>query len=75
MDLLYSPVMTSAHEPAKGAELLTPVQARRRLGISPRTLQRWVASGRITPAARLINGHKRFAPEDVEALIERRVSA
>jgi excisionase family DNA binding protein len=48
-------------------EYLTPAQAARRLGISPRTLWRYQDAGRIAPV-RLPSGHRRFLTSDVEAL-------
>ena len=38
------------------------------LGVTPRTVQRWVADGRL-PATR-IGGRIRFAPDDVSAVVE-----
>ena len=61
--------MTSAQEPAKDGEPLSPAQVRRRLGITRRTLQRWVASGRTKPDFRLPNGHARWLPATVDALL------
>lgn len=63
--------MTSAHETDAEAILLLPVQARRRLGISHRTFQRWVASGRVVPTLRLPNGHARYSAQYIESLVER----
>lgn len=40
----------------------------RRLGCSPDFLRDLEKSGRIPPAPRDMNGHRRFAPEDVERL-------
>lgn len=67
--------MTSAQESASSEGLLLPVQARRRLGISHRTFQRWVASGRIVPTLRLPNGHARYSPEYIESLVTRPAAA
>jgi predicted site-specific integrase-resolvase len=50
-------------------ELLTPVQARKRAGVSHRTFQRYRAAGRITPAKVLPNGHARFRADDVDAML------
>lgn len=38
------------------------------LGVSYRTLSRWIADGRV-PTLRLPNGFTRFRPEDIERLI------
>jgi excisionase family DNA binding protein len=48
--------------------LLTAAQAAERLGISVRTLDRYVEAGRITPR-RTPGGHRRFDPADVDALL------
>ena len=61
--------MTSAHTLPDGINLLSPLQARQRLGVSRRTMQRYVADGLIAPVGRLPNGHARFSPTDVDALI------
>lgn len=61
--------MTSVHEPPSALTFLSPAEARKRLGISRRTLQRYVANGIITPAGRLPNGHARFSSADVDSLI------
>lgn len=65
--------MTSAQDPATSEAYLSPAETRDRLRISRRTLQRWVADGKLHAAARLPNGHKRFAAADVEALLSREV--
>lgn len=49
------------------AELLTPAQAAKRLGISPRTLWRYQHAGRISPVL-LPSGHRRFRPADLDRL-------
>lgn len=53
--------------------LITPSQAASILGVTPRTLWRWQAVGRITPH-RLPNGFRRFRMEDVERLVGERVA-
>jgi len=54
-----------------GADLrrdhLTPGQAARVLGVSPRTVSRWADEGRLTHIVTL-GGHRRFLREDVEDL-------
>jgi DNA-binding transcriptional MerR regulator len=60
--------MTSAHEADDDLMVLSPVEARRRLHISHRTLQRWIAKGVLKPAYRLPNGHARYRVRDVDAL-------
>lgn len=62
--------MTTAHEADQGADhLLSPVQARKRAGVSHRTFQRYRAAGLIKPAHVLPNGHARFRAADVDALL------
>lgn len=60
--------MTSAHEPSAEGNFLSPKEARDRLGVSRRTMQRYVAAGLLRPAHRLPNGHSRFAVADVERI-------
>jgi excisionase family DNA binding protein len=47
---------------------LAPVAAARRLGVSVRTLDRYVADGRLTPTGRTAGGHRRFDVEAVDRL-------
>jgi excisionase family DNA binding protein len=49
---------------------LTPRAAAARLGVSTRTLRRYVAAGLLTPASRTPGGHGRFDPADLDALRE-----
>lgn len=71
--------MTSAHDleetaapaPTPADPLLTPVQARRRAGVSHRTFQRYRAAGLIVPAHVLPNGHARFRASAVDAMLLR----
>lgn len=49
---------------------LTPRAAAARLGVSTRTLRRYIAAGLIAPASRTAGGHARFDPEQVDALRE-----
>ena len=51
-------------------QVLTPAETMRALGISRRTLNRYVEAGKLRPV-RLPSGHRRFAGADVEALIAR----
>ena len=60
--------MTSAHEREPDGPYLTPVEVRQQLGVSPRTLVRYRAAGRIVPAFTLPNGHARFRQADVDKL-------
>lgn len=59
--------MTSAQETSTDEVPLTPVQFRAVLGISRRTLQRWVAKGLVEPAFRTPNGHARYTSVEVAA--------
>lgn len=49
---------------------LTPAETMAVLGISRRTLDRYVEAGKLRPA-RLPSGHRRFAAPAVEALLSR----
>jgi excisionase family DNA binding protein len=40
----------------------------RELGVTTRTVERWIAAKRVTPAWRTLGGHARFTWEQVEAL-------
>ena len=51
-------------------DLLTPIEAARRLGITVRTLHRWEEAGFIT-AVRTPYGHRRYSPADIEKLLTR----
>jgi len=57
-----------------GADLrrdhLTPGQAARMLGVSPRTVSRWADEGRLTHLVTL-GGHRRFLREEIEAIGQR----
>lgn len=50
---------------------LSPIEFRRRLGISIRTLQRWKADGFVTPAWYTVHGHARYTEAQVEELRHR----
>lgn len=49
---------------------LTASQAAERLGVSVRTLARYVEAGELVPT-RTRGGHRRFDSADVDALLER----
>lgn len=61
--------MTSANELSADEEFMTPAEARKRVGVTRRTFQRYVADGRITAAHYTPAGHARFARADVEAMV------
>lgn len=46
---------------------LTPGQAARILGVSPKTINRWANDGRI-PCAVTLGGHRRFRPDVIAAV-------
>lgn len=52
------------------SDLLSPAQAADELGVSLRTLDRYVAQGRIVPA-RTPGGHRRFRRADLARLLRR----
>ena len=54
--------------------LLTPSEAAAILGVSPRTLSRWADENRI-PVVILPSGHRRFRPQDINALRQPKASA
>lgn len=60
--------MSSAQETSTREVFLTPVEARRLLGVSHRTLQRYRAAGVLTPAHYTPGGHGRFRRDDVVRL-------
>jgi excisionase family DNA binding protein len=66
--------MPSSDDIPPDEDLLTPDDAARRLAIGIRTLNRWVAEGRVF-AYRLPNGHRRFRRADIEALLTPEQSA
>lgn len=49
-------------------EMLRPLEAAKRLGISKETLRRWSVSGAI-PSINLHNGHRRYDPAALEAYL------
>lgn len=51
------------------SELLTIGEAARVLSVSVDTLRRWADAGRI-PVVVLPTGHRRFRPEDIDAIRE-----
>lgn len=50
-----------------GEAYLTPGQAARILGISPKTVNRWANEGRI-PCAMTLGGHRRFRADVIRAV-------
>ena len=48
---------------------LTPGEVARSLHVSPKTINRWANAGRI-PCIVTLGGHRRFRPEDVDAVVE-----
>lgn len=52
---------------AADAPYLTPGQAARVLGVSPKTVNRWANDGRI-PCAMTLGGHRRFRAEVIQAV-------
>lgn len=52
---------------AADAAYLTPGQAARLLGVSPKTVNRWANDGRI-PCAMTLGGHRRFRAEVIHAV-------
>ena len=48
-------------------ELMSPGEVARRFRVTPKTVGRWAASGRLTET-RTAGGHRRFFAAEVEAL-------
>ncbi len=51
------------------AAYLTPGQAARILGVSPKTVNRWANDGRI-PCATTLGGHRRFRADVIRQVAE-----
>ena len=49
------------------AAYLTPGQAARMLGVSPKTVNRWATDGRI-PCAVTLGGHRRFRLDVIQSV-------
>jgi excisionase family DNA binding protein len=62
--------MSLSHDSDTRSVLLTPEQVRERLGISLRTYQRHLASGRLRASSRTPGGHRRFVQADVDAALQ-----
>ncbi len=52
------------------SEYLTPREAADMVGVSPKTVVRWAAEGRI-PSMVTLGGHRRFKREEIEVLLQR----
>jgi excisionase family DNA binding protein len=50
-----------------GSAYLTPGQAARMLGVSPKTVNRWATDGRI-PCAMTLGGHRRFRADVIRSV-------
>jgi excisionase family DNA binding protein len=53
----------------KAPELLSPAEAAARLGVSVRTLSRYVADGRLPEPRRTAGGHRRFSADDLQRIV------
>ena len=51
-------------------EYLTPREAAQMLGVSPKTVVRWAAEGRI-PSLVTLGGHRRFKRDQIVELLHR----
>ena len=51
-------------------EYLTPREAAQMLGVSPKTVVRWAAEGRISSLVTL-GGHRRFKRDEIVELLQR----
>jgi excisionase family DNA binding protein len=54
--------------PGDHAELLTPAEAARKLGVTPNTVTRWSRAGKIA-AIQTMGGHRRFRRAEIERLL------
>jgi excisionase family DNA binding protein len=50
------------------ADLLTPAEAARKLGVTPNTVTRWSRAGRIS-AIQTMGGHRRFRRDEIERVL------
>ena len=60
---------TEMSSPGAGGEYLRPGEAAKLLHVSPKTIDRWAADGRI-PCIVTLGGHRRFRVDDVLAVAE-----
>jgi len=56
----------TVEHPVPGAQYLTSMQVARLLGVSTRTVGKWLERGLIVPTWHTLGGHARFTAEDVE---------
>lgn len=56
-------------------DLIGPSEAARILGVSERTITRWANTGRLTVAVKRPSGQRRFAREDVLAVLDASIVA
>lgn len=54
--------------PIPGVKYLTSKDVAHRLGVTPRTVGKWIESGMIEPTWRTLGGHARFSREYVLSL-------
>jgi excisionase family DNA binding protein len=54
--------------PIEYAELLTPAEAARKLGVTPNTVTRWSRAGKIS-AIQTMGGHRRFRRSEIERVL------
>lgn len=54
-------------------QLLTPGEVARLFSVTPKTVARWAAAGRIT-AVRTLGGHRRYPAAETRALLQRGTS-
>ena len=61
-------VPTMSNTPTTQQEMLTPAQAAEYLGVTTRTLRRYLKSGALKRTLVLPSGHARFARVDLEEM-------
>lgn len=63
------------HMQSSTGSLLTPQEAAQHLGVTARTLRRYVRQGKLTRAERNHLGYARFRREDLDALLCQKVAS
>ena len=62
--------MVSRREQASKSPYLLPSEVAEVLQVSPKTVTRWAKEGKLA-SRRTLGGHRRYAWDDIESLVER----
>jgi excisionase family DNA binding protein len=62
--------MASRKDQASKSSYLLPSEVAEALQVSPKTVTRWAKQGKLA-SRRTLGGHRRYAPADIESLVER----